>query len=150
MTPLEKALGEYKHDPSNLIAILHYIQEKKRVLSDEDLISLSKKLNVPLPQVYHVASFFSAFSLEPLGTTQITICTGTTCWLSGGSDLLRYIERKLGIKEGERTSDGRFTVKTVNCFGACSVSPAAMVGGKLITNVTKDWLHNLLSKKRKK
>lgn len=141
---IEKALLQYKNDPSNLIAILHYLQSRKGFLPEDDLRYVSEKLKLPLPQVYHVATFFTAFSLKPLGKREIVVCTGTTCWLNGGKEILRIMKKELGIDENETTSDGKISLRTVNCFGACSVPPAVMVDGRLLTDVKKDFIIKML------
>ena len=85
---------------------------------------------IPLSQVYSVATFFRAFSLEPTGRHLINVCLGTACHVRGALRILERIERELGIKRGETTKDLDFTLETVNCVGACALGPIVIVDGE--------------------
>ncbi len=91
---------------------------------------VAEALGVPLAKVFSVATFYKAFSLTPQGRTIIRVCTGTACHIRGAEQLIEELERKLGIKPGETTADMGFTVKTVNCVGACAMAPVLIVGEK--------------------
>ena len=111
----------------SLIAALESIQKRFRYLPPEALILVSERLNVPLSQVYAVATFYNAFSLQPKGEHTIQICMGTACHVRGSPQILEKLENDLGISAGETTEDGLFTLETVNCVGACALGPVVVV-----------------------
>ena len=89
---------------------------------------VAEALDVPLAKVFSVSTFYKAFSLEPQGDTVIKVCMGTACHIRGAGQLVEELERQLGVGPGETTEDMRFTVKTVNCVGACAMAPVMIVG----------------------
>jgi len=129
-TPIEVVdtiLSEYEHDGSRLISVLQDVQAELGYLPKESLYRVAEHLEVPLAQVYHVATFYTAFSLTPRGRHLIRVCTGTACHVRGAVIILEEIERQLGVKAGEVTPDMRFTLETVNCVGACALGPAVVI-----------------------
>jgi len=131
-TPIEVVdtiLSEYEHDGSRLISVLQDVQAQLGYLPKESLYRVAEYLEVPLAQVYHVATFYTAFSLTPRGRHLIRVCTGTACHVRGAVIILEEIERQLGVKAGEVTADMRFTLETVNCVGACALGPAVVIDG---------------------
>lgn len=110
-----------------LIQILQDINLEYFYLPDFALKYVSQKMNIPLPQVYHVATFYSAFSLKPRGKHLIRICIGTACHTRGAPRILEEFERQLEIYRGETTPDHLFTLETVNCLGCCAIGPVVMV-----------------------
>ena len=113
-----------------LVSILQDTQTEIGYLPKEALIDLHTLLNVPLTQVYSVATFFKAFSLIPRGRHQIYVCTGTACHVRGSERILETFERELNIKAGESDKDLNFTLGTVNCVGACALGPIVIIDGK--------------------
>ena len=99
-------------------------------LPKKGLTRVSEGLNVPLSQVYSVATFFKAFSLKPRGRHSIAVCLGTACHVRGAVRILEEIERELGINQGETTKDLRYTLETVNCVGACALGPIVIIDGE--------------------
>ena len=142
---IDSILENYNNDASNIIAILQDMQEEAGYLKREDLMSLSEKLNVPICDVYRIASFFRAFSLVPRGENIIQVCLGTACHVRGGDKVLGEIERNLNIKAGDTTKDGKFTVETVNCLGACALGPIVVVNNKYHGNVIPKNVPEILS-----
>ena len=129
-------LSEIKKEPfeaekeekrPNVVAILQDLQEEKSYLSKEDMINLSKKLEIPGVDIYGVATFYSQFRLKPSGKYIVSICRGTACHVKNSYALLQYLEEILGIKAGQTTKDGKITLECVNCIGACAKAPAMMV-----------------------
>jgi len=110
--------------------VLLELQREIRWLSEEDLKLVSKKLDLPLTQVYHVATFYKAFSLVPRGRHTISVCLGTACQVRGAPRLLDKIVDTLKIKPGQTSSDTRFTLETVNCLGCCALGPVMAIDGK--------------------
>jgi NADH-quinone oxidoreductase subunit E len=127
---VKKILARYRRDPGMLVAILQDVQAEYNYLPKDALIEVGEGLNVPLSQVYGVASFFKAFSLKPRGRHLVNVCLGTACHVRGAVRVLDEIERQLGVKAGETTEDLKYTLETVNCVGACALGPIVIVDGK--------------------
>jgi NADH-quinone oxidoreductase subunit E len=123
-----KAIIErYGNDKSFVIPILQDIQREFNYLPREALDALVRNLGVPQSVVYHLATFYRAFSLTPKGKYRLSLCTGTACHVRGAAQLGDHIERTLGITAGETTKDLAFTYETVNCLGACALGPILVV-----------------------
>ncbi len=137
-------LDEHQHDRGMLVAILQDIQAEYNYLPKETLVEVSQGLDIPLTQVYSVASFFKAFSLKPRGRHLINVCLGTACHVRGAVRVLEEIERRLGIKAGETTKDLKYTLETVNCVGACALGPIVIVDGNYSGEMKTDRVKNLL------
>lgn len=124
---VSQILDNYQHDKGMLVSVLQDVQAEDNYLSKEALMQVSQSLDVPLSQVYSVATFFKAFSLKPRGRHLINVCLGTACHVRGAVRVLEKIERDLGINSGETTPDLRFTLETVNCVGACALGPIVKI-----------------------
>lgn len=127
---VEKIIGKYGCSRDSLISILQDIQKEYRYLPEDILKMVAKKLELPLIQIYGVATFFKAFSLVPRGKHVLSVCTGTACHVRGAPSVLDELERDLCIRAGETTSDKQFSLETVNCLGACALGPILVVDGK--------------------
>lgn len=112
-----------------LISILSEIQDRYHYLPHNALVLLSESLNIPLSQIYSVATFYNAFSLKPRGAHLVRVCMGTACHVRGAAHILDRLETKLAIQPGETTRDRNVTLETVNCLGACALGPIAVVDG---------------------
>ena len=112
---LESVISNNGSDADSLISILQDIQSEYHYLPEDALRRVAKKLDLPLIQVYGVATFFKAFSLKPKGRHQCTVCMGTACHVRGAGRVLEEIERTLNIKAGETTDDMEYSLETVNC-----------------------------------
>ncbi|MFC2001897.1 NADH-quinone oxidoreductase subunit NuoE [Chloroflexota bacterium] len=143
---VRQILERYRHDKSLLVSILQDIQVEYRYLPEDALVEVSQGLEVPLSQVYSVATFFRAFSLEPTGRHMINACLGTACHVRGAMKILEKIERELGIKPGETTKDLEFTLETVNCVGACASGPIVIIDGEYEGQMTTAKVNPLLKK----
>jgi NADH-quinone oxidoreductase subunit E len=119
------AIADHSPDSeeSYLIARLTEIQERYHYLPHPALVLLSETLDIPLAQIYAVATFYNAFSLKPRGAHLIRVCMGTACHVRGAPQILDRIESKLEIHAGETTRDRSVTLETVNCLGACALGP---------------------------
>ncbi len=133
---VKSILARYDGDPGMLVSILQDVQEEYNYLPKEALVQVGEGLDVPLSQVYGVASFFKAFSLKPRGRHLINVCLGTACHVRGAVRVLDEIERQLGIKAGDTTEDLRYTLETVNCVGACALGPIVVVDGSYAGQMT--------------
>ncbi|MCK4233709.1 NAD(P)H-dependent oxidoreductase subunit E, partial [candidate division WOR-3 bacterium] len=145
---LDKIIDKYGREKESLIQILQDINLKYRYLPSVMLKYVSLKIGVPLSRVYHVATFYPAFSLVPRGKHTIKVCMGTACHTRGAPIILEEIERQLGIKSGETTKDLQFTLETVNCLGCCALAPVVVVDEDY-HSITPSKVEKLLKKYQK-
>ena len=132
----------YQNKDGILIQLLLDVQRELGWMPYEAIKRISEKLKIPVSQIYRVASFYAALSLEPVGRHLIQVCLGTACHVRGGSKILEIVEDALGIKAGSTTSDMKFTLSGVNCLGCCAQGPMLLVdddyhGGVTATEVKK-------------
>ena len=137
---------------SALLPVLHIAQsENNGWLSPEMMDYVASILDIQPIEVYEVASFYSMFNLKPVGNCVIEVCQTGPCWLNGADKILSHFETRLGIKPGETTADGMFTLKTVECLAACGNAPVILVGTEYHENLTTEKADNLIQKwKRQK
>jgi NADH:ubiquinone oxidoreductase subunit E len=119
----------------SLMPILQSISREYGYLPADALSYVSEELDVPLTDIYNIATFYSAFSLEPRGRHQISVCMGTTCYVRGGERIVQRLGDELGIQPGQTTGDRRFTLESARCLGCCSLAPAVMIDGKVYGRV---------------
>jgi len=143
-------LKERANTPGELIEVLQDIQTLYNYLPEEALRDVAARLDVPLIEVFRVANFYKAFSLEPRGRHLLTVCTGTACHVRGAPKLSDAILGFLKIKPGETTPDGEVTVETVNCLGACALAPVVILDGRFHRHMTPEKLRALLGTLKKK
>lgn len=124
---VEDIIKSFGSESSRVIQMLQDIQSKYRYIPREAVTQLSSTLEIPEPQIYHIATFYKAFSLEPRGKHEIKVCLGTACHIKGGKRIAEGFERSLNVKAGKTTSDKMFTLETVNCLGACALAPLVQV-----------------------
>lgn len=124
---LDEILAKYAGQKGVLIPIMQDVQNLYNYLPKEALEYISVKTEVPLSEIYGVVTFYSLFHLQPRGRHVIRCCQGTACHVRGGKKILEALEAKLGIKAGETTADGKFSLETVACLGACGLSPVMQV-----------------------
>jgi NADH-quinone oxidoreductase subunit E len=141
---VKRILEHNRNDSAMLVSILQDTQAELGYLSREAIKEVGKQLNIPLTQVYSVATFFKAFSLVPRGKHQIHVCMGTACHVRGSDKILDTVERELGIKAGESDKDLSFSLDTVNCVGACALGPIVIVDGKYSGEMKIDAVKPLL------
>ena len=130
LSKIDSILDNYVDEDGVLISVLQDINEEFNYLPENALRYVSEKLEIPLSQIYHVATFYTAFSLTPRGEHIIRVCQGTACHVRGASQVLDEIKRSLGIEDGETTEDMKFTLETVNCLGACALGPVVVIDEK--------------------
>jgi NADH-quinone oxidoreductase subunit E len=123
VSEIRKILDEQSNGASSLLAVLEDIQSQYRFLPRDALIMVAERIPVPLSQVYSVATFYNAFSLEPRGRHCFQVCTGTACHVRGATQVINRLETLLGIEAGETSDDLEYTLETVNCLGACALGP---------------------------
>ena len=149
-TDIKEIIKRYGDDKSFLVPILQDVQKRFNYLPKEAIQSVSKLLEVPLSQIYHVATFYKAFSLLPRGKHQFQLCLGTACHVRNAALLGEHIERTLGIKPGETTADLEFTFETVNCLGACALGPILVLDEEYHGQMTISKANKILKKLGKK
>ena len=115
--------------PDGLIEVLHSAQEAFGFLDDDALRYISESLHVPPSKVFGVATFYHHFTLKPHGEHTCVVCTGTACYINGASQTLASIKAGLGVSPRETTADGRLSLLTARCLGACSLAPVATIAG---------------------
>lgn len=133
---IDQIIDKHEGEASSLIQILLDIQSENNWLPKEALERVSEKLEVPLTQIQHIASFYKAFSLVPKGRNQVHICMGTACHVRGAQNVLDKVQDLTGIKPGETDPDLNFSLETVNCLGCCSLGPVLEVNGKIHGNIS--------------
>jgi NADH-quinone oxidoreductase subunit E len=131
---------------SAVIAALHAVQhENDGYLTAEQMNAVAAYLDLPTIQVYEVATFYSMFQTQPVGRHNVAICTNVSCMLRGAEDLVEHVEKKLGVKLGESTADGRIYLKREEeCLAACCGAPMMMVNHKYHENLTKELVDQIL------
>lgn len=146
---IRKMMARYpegKHK-SALIPVLHIAQaEFGGWLSPATMDYVASILKIQPIEVYEVASFYSMFNLKPVGKCLIEVCRTSSCWLCGAEDIIDHLEKKLNIHVGETTTDGRFTLKAVECLGSCGTAPMMQVGADYHENLTIEKVDSLLEK----
>ena len=133
---INEIIENRKNMKTPLMMILSDIQNKFGYIDVEVQQIVADALNLPVSEVYGVVTFYSYFSLKPKGKYVIGICFGTACYVKGAQSLIEAFSNKLGIKEGETTEDGMFTIDVLRCIGACGLAPVISVNGKIYPHVT--------------
>ena len=128
------------------ISRLRNIQKKEGYLSEENLKGVSKETKIPITRVYEVATFYSFFNVKKKGKHVIRLCNSPACLVNGSENILDIFEKLLGIKLGQTTEDGNFTLETTSCIGCCDESPAALVDEKAHTNLNEDKIKEIIEK----
>jgi NADH:ubiquinone oxidoreductase subunit E len=131
---------------SSLISVLEEIQARYRYLPQEAMILVGERLGVPVSQVYSVATFYHAFSLEPRGKHTLHVCTGTACHVRGAVRVLDEIKSRLDVEPGGTTRDREFTLETVNCLGCCALGPVVVLDGEYVGQMTAKKADELLGR----
>ncbi len=121
-----------------LIETLHTVQSSFGYLDDDAIRFVARSLRVPLSQAYGVVTFYHYFSLKPPGKYTMTVCTGTACYIKGTDKLLAEAEKYLGIKQNQTTPDGKISLMTARCVGACGRAPVVLSDGELQGLVTRE------------
>lgn len=142
---IEVLLEKYSHSRrDSLIPILQDIQEEVGYLSEEAIVIVGKHLEMPTSKIYGLATFYNQFRFEPKGTYHIQVCHGTACHMLGAVPIIEIIERKLKIKAGQTSRNGKFSLEVVPCIGACSQSPVISVNGEYYSKLTSERIKQIL------
>jgi NADH:ubiquinone oxidoreductase subunit E len=143
---VEQIFKGHEKARSSVMSVLHTINENYNYLPQDILRCVATELDVPLSEVYNIATFYNSFSLVPKGRHTIAVCRGTACHVRGSARILDRLEQELGIIDGETTDDLRFTLRNVRCIGCCSIAPAVRIDRETYGNVRPNQISSLLRK----
>ena len=143
---LKRVISELKDTAGALMRILQHAQEIFGYLPIEVQTMISDETGIPLEKIYGVATFYSQFSLQPKGQYRISVCLGTACYVKGSGDIFKKLEELLGITNGECTPDGKFSLDSCRCVGACGLAPVMMINDEVYGRLTVDDVPTILAK----
>ncbi len=141
---LKKVIAENKGQKGALMPVMQKAQDIYGYLPIEVQTMIADGMEVPLEKVYGVATFYSQFALNPKGKYQISVCLGTACYVKGSGDVYAKIEEILGIKGGECTPDGKFSLDACRCVGACGLAPVMMINDEVFGRLKPDDVKGIL------
>ncbi len=148
---IQNILDRYPSESvDNLIPILQDIQDVDGFLSEDSVVHVGKHLNMPASRIYGVATFYNQFRFAPLGKYHIQMCCGTACHVLGSATVLKEIEKNIGVKSGQTTRDGLFSIEVVYCMGACGLAPVVSINGNFHAKVTRKSIKEILDNYRNK
>ncbi len=135
---IHEICDSFDNEPLELINVLHRTQEHFGYLPAEVQEAIAAKLNISTAQVYGVVTFYSFFTMTPKGKHPISICMGTACYVRGAEKVLDEFRKELAIQVGQTTADGKFSLSSLRCVGACGLAPVVLVGEKTYGRVAPD------------
>ena len=142
---INEICDSFDNEPLELINVLHKTQEHFGYLPAEVQEVIATKMNIPAAQVYGVVTFYSFFTMTPRGKHPISICMGTACYVRGAEKVLDEFRKELAIQVGQTTADGKFSLSSLRCVGACGLAPVVLVGEKTYGRVAPDDVKNILN-----
>lgn len=143
---LDAVIAANKHDKSRLISVMQEAQDIYGYLPIEVQNMIAEGMDIPLEKVYGVSTFYAQFSLAPKGKYNISVCMGTACYVKGSQGLLDALHEKLGIGVDECTPDGKYSITTCRCIGACGLGPVLTVNDDVYGRLTPDDIDGILAK----
>ena len=143
---LKKVIAELKDTKSPLMPIMQQAQEIYGYLPIVVQTMISDEMDIPLEKIYGIATFYSMFSLQPKGKYQISVCLGTACYVKGSGTIFSKLEELLGITNGECTPDGRFSLDSCRCVGACGLAPVMMINDEVYGRLVPEDIPGILAK----
>jgi len=143
---LNEAIDFYKTQKSSLMPVLQAAQEIYGYMPEEVQKIVARGMGVSLSEVYGIVTFYSQFHLTPKGKYKINVCLGTACYVIGSAQILDRIEKELGIKDGECTGDGKFSIDSARCVGACGLAPVISINDDVYGKVNENMIPEILSK----
>ena len=142
---LTKFIEENNSKKDDLITVLHKTQDLFGYISEEAVLFLSEKLDIPAAKIYGVVTFYSYFSLEAKGKNVINVCMGTACFVKGAEDILEEFKRELNIDVGETTEDGLFSIEALRCVGTCGLAPVISINDKVYAHVKREDVKKIIN-----
>jgi NADH:ubiquinone oxidoreductase subunit E len=146
---IKSICARYKDEPTPLMLVLSDIQKEYGYIPLEVQELVGQELGLPVSDIYGVVTFYSFFSLTPKGKFVVGVCLGTACYVKGGQNIIDKFEEVLGIKPGQTTADGLFTLDALRCIGACGIAPAVSINGKVYPKMTVDKVVGIVDSYRK-
>ena len=146
---ITEIVERYKNEETPLMMVLEAIQSEYGYIPLEVQELVSSLMNIPVAEIYGVVTFYSFFSLTPKGKYVIGVCLGTACYVKGSQLVMDKFSEILGIKPGETTEDGLFTLDALRCIGACGIAPAISINGKVYPKMSVDKVQGLIDEYRK-
>ncbi|MDE6356262.1 MAG: NADH-quinone oxidoreductase subunit NuoE [Clostridia bacterium] len=146
MNELKACINANRGDKGALMPVLHEAQNIYGYLPAEVQTVIAEELNIPLAEVYGVATFYSQFSLQPKGKHKISICLGTACYVKGSDKILEAVEHELRITCGECTPDKKFSIDSCRCVGACGLAPVMIIDGEVYGKLSQKDVKGILDK----
>lgn len=143
---LQKVIAEYKDQKGALMPIMQHAQEIYGYLPIEVQTMIAEGLDIPLEEVYGVATFYAQFALNPKGRYKISVCLGTACYVKGSGEVYERLQTILGIKGGECTPDGKFSLEACRCVGACGLAPVMMINDEVYGRLNPDDVEDILNR----
>lgn len=144
---LENFIDANMDKPGVLMPVMQEVQNKFSYLPKEMLNLVSERLNIPLAEIYGVATFYSQFTFIPMGENKISVCLGTACYVKGAQGILEEIQKNLGLENGiNTTQDLKFSIIEARCLGDCSLAPVFTINEDVYPNVTKKDIKKILRK----
>lgn len=142
---IEEICDRYRDEKTPLMMILSDIQNEYGYIPLEVQEIVSRKTGISVAEIYGVVTFYSFFSLEPKGRFVIGCCLGTACYVKGAQQVIDKFSEELGIKPGETTDDGLFTLDALRCIGACGIAPAVTINGKVYPKMTVSQVREVIA-----
>jgi len=143
---VKELLTQFGKCRSSLIAVLQEVQRTHRYLPQPTLRRISQQLEIPLPEIYHVATFYNCFSLEPVGRHVVQVCMGTACHVRGAPKVLDRLLTDLKLPKLGTTPDAQFTLRTVRCVGCCGLAPVVRVDDHTHPNMSQPKVKGMIRK----
>lgn len=147
---LQKVIDEWKDKEGPLMPVLHSAQEIFGCLSLDVQKYISKEMDIPVSDIYGVATFYSQFTLKPKGKYRVGVCMGTACYVKGSQAILDELKKVLDLKEGETSEDGLFTLDATRCLGACGLAPIMMINDDVYGRLKPEDVKGIIDKYRDK
>jgi len=145
---LREILSFYRGEKNELIPILLEVQANFGYLPEDAIQLIASFFKIAEGKIYSVASFYAQFRLLPLGRQRVTVCRGTACHIRGSPHILREVEKTIGVKEGETTSDMEYTLETVACIGCCALAPCLKINNSVCGEMSLEKVRGLFSSNR--
>jgi len=143
---LKAVIAKYQGVPGATMPVMQEAQEIYGYLPIEVQKMIADGMGIALEEVYGIASFYSQFKLNPNGEVAIAVCLGTACYVKGSGDILERLEERLGIKSGETSSDGKFSLEATRCIGACGLAPVLTINDEVYGRLKKEDVDKILEK----
>ncbi|MCQ1528488.1 NADH-quinone oxidoreductase subunit NuoE [Lutispora saccharofermentans] len=146
MEKLDQIIENHRNQQGGLMPVLHETQELFGYIPEEAQKRISKELNIPMAEIYGVATFYSRFTLKPRGEHTIGVCLGTACYVKSAQLVFERLQKELKVKPGETTADNKFTLEATRCLGCCGLAPVMMIGEDVYGKLVPDDIPDILKK----